>query len=672
MTALNVMGQTVQPCIVEQYNHSKPKTPLPGVEVTVANAGSQVSGVDGTLTLTFRTLKAGDKVTLISAKKAGYELFNKSVVEQWRISSDKTPFPLVFVRSDSFTEQKQRLTEVSNEVYKAKYLEQLKQIETMKKEGKLKEEEYNNRLEQIERHYTRALRRLDTYIDQFARIDMSVVSDEERRILEMVEEGQIEKAVEAYELLNISDKLKQARKNMQALNEADARIQAEKAKQKQAIEDLEMGQKREIATLTLAGGRKNIEKVRKIMRENALADTTDFVPMFEYARFLFHLGRFDESEKIYRMCLNASQDNPMQQAITLNSIGLIHMDQRQYSEAEHWLLKSLKIKRELAREDSAAYREELVKTLNNLGILYRTTQKYELAETYFLKALNIQTALVEDDPEPHRYVLASIQTNLGNLYVDYQKPEKMEKYYYSAYGNYLQCYRHDSVKYLPSLALIQNNLSNCYTIIGKYDKAEELLFKALESRTKLYVKYPQLYSVQMATTLANAGAHYYRKHQYDKAEEYFLREVKICNSLFKQNPKAHRNKLFDALHQLHKVYANTNQNAKAIAVYDKMQEHMAILGDANRDLHKETYSNIYERNARVYAHLDRLPEALEAVEQAIDLNPKNPNAYDTKGMILYKMGDHKAAHKLWKKVLDLDPTFQETADPPSELWEMIK
>lgn len=672
MTALNGMGQTVQPCIVEQYNQSSPKTPLPGVEVTVANAGSQVSGADGKLTLTFRTLKAGDKVTLISAKKAGYELFNKSVVEQWRISSDKTPFPLVFVRSDSFTEQKQRLTEVSNEVYKAKYLEQLKQIETMKKEGKLKEEEYNNRLEQIERHYTRALRSLDTYIDQFARIDMSVVSDEERRILEMVEEGQIEKAVEAYEQLDISGKLKQARETMAALNEADSKIQAEKAKQKQAIEDLERRQKREIATLTLAGGRKNIEKVRKIMRENALADTTDFVPMFEYASLLKRLGRLDECQEIFRMCLNASQDNPMQQAIAMNSIGLTHMDQRQYSEAEHWLLKSLKIKRELAREDSAAYREELVKTLNNLGIMYRTTQKLELAENYFLKALDLQTELVEDDPDPHRYVLASIQTNLGNLYYNFNSLDKMEQYYYSAYGNYLQCYRQDSVKYLPSLALIQNNLSHCYTKLGKYEKAEELLLKALESRSKLFVKYPQLYSVQMTTTLSNAGTHYSQKHQYDKAEEYFLKEVKICNSLLKQNPKAYRDRLFVSLVHLHRLYANTNQNEKALAVYEKMQEHMAILGDANRDQHKVTYSNIYERNARVYAHLDRLPEALEAVEQAIDLNPDNPNAYDTKGMILYKMGDHKAARKLWKKVLDLDPTFQETADPPSELWEMIK
>lgn len=36
-------AQSTQPCVVKQYNQKEEKTPLPGVEVMVSNAGSKVS-----------------------------------------------------------------------------------------------------------------------------------------------------------------------------------------------------------------------------------------------------------------------------------------------------------------------------------------------------------------------------------------------------------------------------------------------------------------------------------------------------------------------------------------------------------------------------------------------------------------------------------------------------
>jgi len=77
---------------VKQYNQKDEKTPLSGVEVVVSNAGSQVSDEKGQFTLTFRTLKPGDNVKLISARKSGFELMNKEAVEQWRISRELKAF----------------------------------------------------------------------------------------------------------------------------------------------------------------------------------------------------------------------------------------------------------------------------------------------------------------------------------------------------------------------------------------------------------------------------------------------------------------------------------------------------------------------------------------------------------------------------------------------------
>ena len=235
LSAALAFGQATQPCVVMQYNQKSAKTPLAGVEVVVSNAGSTVSDANGQLTLSFRTLKPGDKVNLISAKKAGYEIFNSEAVTQWNISRDQTPFTLVLVNKTYFEQLKAKLTETSTENYKAKYLQAMKEVEKLKQEGKMKEEDYYRKLDELEVDYQTHLENLDNYIDQFARIDLSEVSAEEQRILDMVQEGRIDEAVKAYEELDISGKLRKARENKKALSEARSRIEEEEKNQELAI-----------------------------------------------------------------------------------------------------------------------------------------------------------------------------------------------------------------------------------------------------------------------------------------------------------------------------------------------------------------------------------------------------------------------------------------------------
>ena len=119
--ALTALAQATQPCIVKQYNQRQQKTPLGGVQVVVRGAQTATSAANGPLTLNFATLKPGDRVPFRSATKAGYEIFNKAAVESWNISRDKTPFVIVLVRSDYFTQLKQNLKQTSVTSYKTKY-----------------------------------------------------------------------------------------------------------------------------------------------------------------------------------------------------------------------------------------------------------------------------------------------------------------------------------------------------------------------------------------------------------------------------------------------------------------------------------------------------------------------------------------------------------------------
>ena len=136
-TALTALAQATQPCVVKQYNQKQQKTPLAGVQVEVRDAGSAASGSDGRLTLSFHTLKPGDRVPFRAATKAGYELMNKDAVEQWNISRTQEVFEIVLVQSAYFSQLKNNLTQSSVDSYHQKYEQTLAELEKLKKDGKL-------------------------------------------------------------------------------------------------------------------------------------------------------------------------------------------------------------------------------------------------------------------------------------------------------------------------------------------------------------------------------------------------------------------------------------------------------------------------------------------------------------------------------------------------------
>ncbi len=623
---LTILAQATQPCLVKQYNQKQQKTPLAGVQVTVGNAGSGTSGADGRLTLTFRTLKPGDKVNLISAKKAGYELMNKAAVEQWFIARDNTPFSLVLVRSDYFNQLKDRLTQTSTDSYRAKYEQAMQQLEQQKKTGKLKEAEYNQKLDELETSYQTQLSNLNNYIDQFARIDLSEVSAEEQRILDMVEEGKIDEAVKAYEALDITGKLRQARENVKAIDEGIEKLEDKRNQELQAIKDLKEKQQREIATLKLAGGKENYDKVAQILKENALADTTDIDAVWEYANFAYNQKDFNEAERFYLIYLNGSKDNLYQQATIQNNLGSLYDDLHDYAKAEEYFLKALEYKTLLFSKTPDAYRADLSVTQTGLGIMYDNLQDYGKAEKYYLYSLENLTYLFNQDPDTYRGDMAKIINNLGVLYYKIHDYAKAEEYYLKALELFTFLHNQAPEKYLADLTSIQLNLGMMYIDIHNFTKSEEYFLKVLESRNYLFSQNPDAYRSDLASIQYNLGLLNYFLNEYAKAEEYYLEALVNFNLLYSQYPDAYREYLVSTLNDLGLLSAQVRNYSKAI----------------------------------------------EFIDRAITLTPKKADLYDSKGEILLMKGDEQEAVKMWQKVLELDPDFLKKYEGGTELYKQLK
>ena len=698
-----VLAQTTQPCIVLQYNQKEAKTPLAGVEVMVSNAGSTVSDGEGRLTLSFRTLKPGDKVNLISSKKVGYELFNSEAVGQWNISRDQSPFTLVMVKKDYFDQLKAKLTQASTDSYRTKYEQAARELEQQKKEGKLKEEELNRRYDELEAQYQTQLSNLDNFIDQFARIDMSDVSEEERQILEMVEEGRIDEAVKAYEALDLSGKLRQARESKKALEEAKARIEKETAGQEGIIRELKAKQEREIATLKLAGGKENYDKIGRMLKEDALSDTTDFDAVWEYAAFAKSQKDYREAERFYLICLNVCGDDPALQDVAWNNLGYLYYCLRDYRQAEKYWVLAWEHRMQLSAENPDAYRLLLANVQLNLGLLYSVLHDYEKSESYYLQALDNYTQLVNQDPDTYLVHLADVQLDLGLLYLTIRDYEKCEAYYLQALDNYTQLFNQDPDTYRSPLTMIQYNLGYFYYTRDEYDKAEKYYLQVLEHRKHLFDRNPDAYRMDLARVQNDLGMFYRARGDYARAEEYYLQALENFTFSFTQSPDAYRLDLARTLANMGNFYRTLENYSKAEECYLKAKEHFTEMFNRNPDAHRMDMSRIlntmgyfyytvqdyvkseeyyfkslehrmilYERNPGVYnaavaqvqinlsllySTTGQYDKALEAIDKAIALTPDDADAYDSKGEILLKKGDTKGALKMWKKVLELDPDY---------------
>lgn len=232
--ATNINAQAIQEGVVLEYHGEKAKTPLSRVSVTATNASSTISDNAGKFTLNFRSLKAGDKIQFRRIEKAGYEVMNTEAIEAMRIGRNKEdkPLEIILCKSDELNKLRDGYRSVAVQRY-AKQLESKKlEIERLKKEGKIKDDEFNSELSKAEDEYEDKLSHMEMYIDRFARIDLSAIDDEEKAIIALVQEGKIDEAIAKYDDLKLTEKLKQTlddKRKLQSAHDAVSKAEDEKS-----------------------------------------------------------------------------------------------------------------------------------------------------------------------------------------------------------------------------------------------------------------------------------------------------------------------------------------------------------------------------------------------------------------------------------------------------------
>ena len=312
MISMSAMAQALLHGMVLEYKGSETKKPLGGVELVIQDAGTTASADDGSFALSFRTKQRGDAVKVIRIEKLGYEIFNTDAVSQWNIGDE---FTLVMCSSARFKSLRDNYFKVSSKSYAKQYEKEQKKLAKMRKTNKLKETEYQAKLKELKNDYEEQLERLDSYVDRFARIDLSELSSVERGIIELVQQGKIEQAIEEYEKQDYLWKYKQQTHEIQKMDSAIVKIENLLRFKMYSRDTIYKVLNRQIDLYQQVGGENNLRKVGELLKSAADADTANLVAVLKYAEYAeTYIGR-EEALPYYQTALYLVQDDKSMQEI---------------------------------------------------------------------------------------------------------------------------------------------------------------------------------------------------------------------------------------------------------------------------------------------------------------------------------------------------------------------
>jgi len=280
-----LVAQSVQKGLTLLYDGQKEKTPLANVSIAATGAPAVMSNTQGEFELNFRTLHAGDDIHFRRIELNGYEVMNQEALEVARIgrsSEEMGRVTIVLAKREYLRQLREGYRSVAAKRYQQQLDKASAEAERLRQEGKLALDQYNERMNAIEEEYENKLSKLESYIDKFARIDLSELDEQEQQITALVQAGDFDAALKMYEDQNLSERLKKSRADRDELASAQAKIAA--AAQQAATDNLRLRAAidRQVTLLYMAGDDANIQKAHQILYQTYLADTTDWQARKEY------------------------------------------------------------------------------------------------------------------------------------------------------------------------------------------------------------------------------------------------------------------------------------------------------------------------------------------------------------------------------------------------------
>jgi archaellum component FlaC len=367
--------------------------------------------------------------------------------------------------------------------------------------------------------------------------------------------------------------------------------------------------------------------------EQSLKSYCSFENLFAYACFLKLNNQFSDSLTAYSRILTEFKNDLSieDRALTLHNLADLHQITDKNMDAEAEYTESLKIRRDLAKDNPTVYLSDVAGTLNNLAILHKKIDKNMDAEAEYTESLKIRRDLAKDNPTVYLSDVAMTLNNLACLHDKTNKNMEAEAEYSKTLKIYRDLAKDNPTVYLSDVAMTLNNLACLHYKTDKNMEAEAEYSKTLKIYRDLAKDNPTVYLSYVAKTLNNLACLHYKTDKNMDAEAEYTESHKIRRDLAKDNPTVYLSDVAGTLNNLAILHKKIDKNMDAEAEYTESLKIRRDLAKDNPTVYLSdvamTLFNLACLHDKTNKNMDAEAEYTESLKIQRDLAKDNPTVY---------------------------------------------
>ena len=451
---------------------SRPDAPsqrLQGVVVRVKGDYNPVlSDEQGAFQVLMPGQKNGAPYSIAGIMKGGYELREPELVGRQLPFSSSVPVEITMVSKRQLQRDKQRIEQAARESVERRYEEQMNALSEQLAQAKVSEQEYMQRLSELEGDYDKYETMIEQMADRYARADYQGMSSADSLIMQAIEQGDLNLAQE------------------RILAKGDP---AEREKKMQRIRQLADAQRDE-----LANDYYNLHSIQLIklhydsaflyLLRRAELDTTNAKWQLDAGNFcdkMARKGAYEQALLLFRRAARYATANEGPNALLTaqahNNIAYALTRSGNYQEA----LQEQHIATRIYMSIYGEQHQLTAARLTNLGVIHFYLKQADSALYYFNQAEEVYVALEKaGEKEPAILKLHSqLLNNIAAIDMAQKHPEKAYERVQKGLAIVPQEAEDDRIKLLDSMGGICKSMK-------RYDEARNYWQQALDKALKLY------------------------------------------------------------------------------------------------------------------------------------------------------------------------------------------
>lgn len=310
------------------------------------------------------------------------------------------------------------------------------------------------------------------------------------------------------------------------------------------------------------------------------------------AVYNYQFSNFKEAEKFFRELLSiyySMEYIPQTKTLgSINGLAATLLELGNFKDAEENFLKSLKLTRELIKNDDQA----LATRIHNVGYFYHKKGDLKLAIKYYNEAYEMRIRLYKD--ADHTYMSNSL-SGLGSVYMAIEDSAKTLFFFENDLAMNRRLAKNDNLNLLNALT----SLGAFYRFHDKFDKAYPLFLEAKEMALRMNLSQHPNY----ANILVDMGILLLRDNKETDAQAYFDEALNINRKFYDK----YSTKLSHNLYMSSHYYFTVKNYEKADSLISEALDYSNYILDNSVDFftesEKESFLTVLDDISYLYFNL---------------------------------------------------------------------